>query len=223
MIFWELPNDFGEFAKNLSMHNDYIPAKDCEFNAWAKNLCTVAAINAGTLGLDAQEASEIKDAVRSFCLSHKAAEEARLAAVAAISTKRAARKGSEVVLRRFAQRFQADGVIPDSLILEMGLPVRERTRTQGAPSTPKNLSCESLSPGIRKLRWDRNFNSASTIFIVEARLQRAADFSIIGTTTKSSYLHESDDNLVYRVRAQRRDLRSCPSLEVEMNLALRAA
>lgn len=98
--------------------------------------------------------------------------------------------------------------MPSEKFHELGLDGDDPSNTPAAPQTPLDLLAEGFSGGNNRLKFRRNGNRPQTIFIVEAKIGAAETFSIVGTTTKTTFLHKNQTpgvKIVYRVRAQRND------------------
>ena len=98
--------------------------------------------------------------------------------------------------------------VPPNKFEELGLDADDSIASIIAPQTPTDLVVEGFSNGTNKLKFNRNGNKQNTIYLVEAKSGDAADFVIVGTTTKTTFEHKNQKpgvKTVYRVRAQRGD------------------
>ncbi|MCD9185372.1 MAG: hypothetical protein LUM44_02995 [Pyrinomonadaceae bacterium] len=98
--------------------------------------------------------------------------------------------------------------VPPNKFEELGLDADDSIASIIAPQTPTALVVEGFSNGTNKLKFNRNGNKQNTIYIIEAKSGDAADFVIVGTTTKTTFEHKNQKpgvKTVYRVRAQRGD------------------
>lgn len=129
------------------------------------------------------------------------------AAKASTSALNAERKsGDELVSELKAMMRLAK--MPSEKFLEIGLDADDVVQTPSAPQTPLDLLVEGFSNGNNNLKFNRNGNKQNTIFNVEAKIGGAADFVIVGSTTKTTWVHKNQTpgvKVVYRVRAQRGD------------------
>lgn len=106
--------------------------------------------------------------------------------------------------------------VPEDKFIEMGFDADDATPTPSLLLMPSDLSVKGFSNGVNALKYNRNGNKHGTIFIIEARTGDATEYSIVGTTTKTTFEHKNQKpgvKVVYRVRAQRGDEISDPSNE----------
>lgn len=79
---------------------------------------------------------------------------------------------------------------------------------------PSSLTYEVVTERSINLRWGRNGNTNTTIFIIEASGSAETDFIMIGTSSKLSFetsYRSTKEQTYFRVRAQRGELISEPS------------
>ena len=131
-------------------------------------------------------------------------KDAAKASTSALNTER--KSGDELVSEVKAMMRLAK--MPPEKFLEIGLDAEDVAQTPSAPQTPLELLVEGFSNGNNNLKFKRSGNKPSTIFNIEAKIGSAADFVIIGSTTKTTWVHKNQTpgvKIVYRVRAQRGD------------------
>jgi len=183
---------------------DYLPGPDAQYNDWGQNFSTVCTANAVALGLSAGELTEISGASSDFDNAYVTSETAKNAARGAVAMKDEARVETTEVYRRYARQFLADPSLPLSLLADLGLNVG--SGGAGPVSVPTELSAVGYDNGENKLRWNRNGNVATTIFVVEARIGNEGEWFFVDVTTKTRFTHDGQTpgtEVFYRVYAQR--------------------
>jgi len=72
------------------------------------------------------------------------------------------------------------------------------------PYPPKNLVANVVGSEIYELKWERNGNISTIIFVVEALFAGATDFVQVFSTTKTGFTHSGNPlgtKITYRVKA----------------------
>lgn len=117
------------------------------------------------------------------------------------------RKSLDDKVSKAKRRAKDSGVSADKLN-EIGFEADDTGLSTGDVQTPTDLLVEGFSNGTNKLRFNRNGNKPNTIFNVEAKIGDAANFVIVGSTSKTTFEHKNQTpgvKVIYRVRAQRGD------------------
>ena len=132
----------------------------------------------------------------------------------ATQNKNTARKKAIADARALARRVQSNPAVTPALKSNLGL--NPKTNKPGAvtPITPVGLMAEGYSNGVNELKWNRNGNHPSTVFLVEALIADAPDFVQIGGVTATKFTHSGvtpGQKITYRVVARRRNVYSDPS------------
>jgi hypothetical protein len=118
------------------MSNDYIPGGDAEFNTWQANFINNLNAHKADFGLNSADMTAITGTQDNWTSAYDAHIAARAAAEGAMHAKRGAREGYESALRSMAKRVQSSGGTTDSHRAELGLNVKQETRTSaGAPES----------------------------------------------------------------------------------------
>ncbi|MBL8065518.1 MAG: hypothetical protein JNM34_06630 [Chthonomonadaceae bacterium] len=191
---------------------DYNKLPDAQLSDWLANFATVAAANAAALGLTPTQVTSINTANTAFSGTMAAKIAAENAAKVATLNKNDQRLSSLVVIRTFANQFQANPSIPDSLIQALGLNLRTDDPTPRDVFQPLGLvamGCDQLN----SLKWDKNGNFPGTIYMIEWQ-QPGGAWEILTATTSAKFEHEgttAGEQVSYRVYAQRGNKKSLPS------------
>lgn len=141
--------------------------------------------------------------------------EKKRAALAAKTRHKQTRNVVSARLSEYSQNFNLNKV-RQSLILNLGFEINGANRLPTAPQAPLELIIEGFADGRHALKWKRNGNNYRTIFVIEALVGDAPDFVIVGTTTKTKFVHLNQKpgvRVVYRVTAQRNGKHSTHSNE----------
>lgn len=186
-------------------YKDYIPKKDTIYRDWLANFLTVANANLATLGLTDTDLKPLQMDKPIYDDAITNAETLQAQAKAATEKKNTVRKSSETKARAIVKRIQAKLDVPPNLKKQLQITVPgDSPAPPTVPYTPKNLLVNVVGIGANELKWERNGNIPSIIFIVEALIDEAKDYVQIFSTTKSSYTHTgipSGTKISYRVKA----------------------
>lgn len=190
--------------------------KDAEFVTAMQAFNLNCNNNKVVLGLSTTDLAEIASAATTAQTQLNNWEAARTAARAARVTKSNTLKSSRTVLSKWAKIFHGNLAVPDSVLSQLMLPPHASPRTITSPAQPLALYADSDGNGNIELRWKRNGNISGTTFLVEYRLTASASWSVLGSTTKAKYFHNSAPGsyIEFRITAQRGDSASLPSTSV---------
>ena len=139
-------------------------------------------------------------------ISDQAAKQA--AAKAATNKLGQTRKDGDKLVSLLKRTMKANADFSPDKYVEFGFDADDLTPSAIAPQTPTDLSVEGFSNGTNELKFNRNGNKSGTVFVIEAKIGDAPNYSIIGTTKKTTYRHTGQKpgvKIVYRIRAQRGD------------------
>ena len=186
-------------------YKDYIPKKDTIYRDWLANFLTVANANLAALGLTDTDLKPLQMDKPIYDDAITNAETLQAQAKAATEKKNTVRKSSETKARAIVKRIQAKLDVPPNLKKQLQITVPgDSPAPPTVPYTPKNLLVNVVGIGANELKWERNGNIPSIIFIVEALTDEAKDYVQIFSTTKTSYTHTgipSGTKISYRVKA----------------------
>jgi len=136
---------------------------------------------------------------------------------AATAAKATSRETANVLLRGLIKRIEGKPNVPNALINELGMSVRDTNPTRIEPAVPLNLAVIGSPFGYNTLIWDKNGNTSGAMFIVEAAIGSATTFSYVGQTSVATFKHIGQIpgvKVIYRVKATRTRLESDYSLTV---------
>lgn len=131
----------------------------------------------------------------------------RSAAKASTTTLKGRRKTGDDLVSRIKQTMKLAGVPPQKFE-ELGLDADDASASTSQPVQPIELLVEGFSSGKNVLKFNKNGNKKTAVYLVEAKTGAANDFVIVGTTTKTTFNHTGQTpgtKVTYRVRAQRGD------------------
>ena len=195
---------------------DFMPKNDTEYAAWLANFNTVATANLAALGLVTGDLTPSTAGTTAFNTAITTFVSAKASAKSATQGKKSSRKTIETVSRTLAKRIQANPAVSNSLKEQLGLTVRTAPSRAIAPANPFALVVTGFDNGVNALLWNRNGNAAGVQYVIEARIGNEAEFSMVGTTTKSKFEHGEQKpgvQAIYRVYAQRASIQSNVSNE----------
>lgn len=137
-------------------------------------------------------------------ISDQAAKQA--AAKAATNKLGQTRKNGNKLVSLLKRTMKANPNFTPDKYIAFGFDADDLTPSVIVPQTPADLSVEGFSNGTNELKFNGNGNKTGTVYVIEARTGDAANYSIIGTTKKTTYRHTGQKpgvKIVYRIRAQR--------------------
>ncbi len=195
---------------------DFIPKGDAEFAVWFAQFNTALNANLAALGLVAADVTPLTTAKTDLDAKIAANATAQDAAKAATAAKNTSRTNSDNLVRTLARRIAANPAVTPALKQQLGLTVRDTTRTTIVPVAPSTLAVEGRADGTNILTWSANGNKSGTQYIIEAKIGAATAFSQIDFTSKTTFNHTGQTPgvmVVYRVKARRTDMTSAPGNE----------
>lgn len=187
---------------------DHTKLSNNEFKNLLDDIAAKADGNAADFFLTQGLIDQIKTAggVLTADISDQAAKQS--AAKAATNKLGQTRKDGDKLVSLLKRTMKANADFSPDKYVEFGFDADDLTPSAIAPQTPADLSVEGFSNGTNELKFNRNGNKTGTVFIIEAKIGEAANYSIIGTTKKTNYRHTGQKpgvKIVYRLRAQRGD------------------
>lgn len=108
-------------------------------------------------------------------------------------------------ISRQVRRFEISDDVSPEFLARLGA---KKEDAGGADKifAPEGLIVEGFADGTNFLKWQRSGNDKRNLFIVEARIGDAADYMMVGATTKTKFYHQNQKPGVpvrYRVYATR--------------------
>ncbi|HRI44015.1 MAG TPA: fibronectin type III domain-containing protein [Fimbriimonadaceae bacterium] len=190
--------------------------READFVAALQSFFTVCDANKAELDLGDAELTEIEAAATDAQTQLLAAEAARNVARSAVTTKDATLTSSRQVVAKFARIFDANLDVEDALLAQLMLPPHDPPRSLTAPAQPLDPFANADGLGNIVLKWKRNGNIKSTVFIIQYRASASASFTQLGTTTKTKFETSwtPGQYVEFRVIATRRGVESLPSNSV---------
>jgi hypothetical protein len=129
---------------------DYIPRKDSELVPWSANFNSKVAANASRWGIPPEEVADLQNACDVFVSLHAKADSPDSTTVI-VAQKNAARKKYVALVRAMAGFRLKNPIITDAERLDMGLHVRDTTRTTiDVPKTRPEFAIEVVD--FRRLK-----------------------------------------------------------------------
>jgi len=194
--------------------NDYIPARDSEFQNFSNNFAKQATEHQADLFLTVEQTAKLTTSSTDFDAKYDAHLLAQNAAEAATGDKNESRKSFEKEIRSIAGIIQANPDIPNNLREILGLPVHDNIHTHIHPQIPQDLYAEGSPTGVNHLNWEAGENKPGTMYVVEAMQAGEKDFSFVDVVTKTKYDHKGQTPgvmITYQIKAKRGDEVSQPS------------
>ena len=196
------------------MPNDYLPKRDTELSLWLGNFITVAQANITLLAFLPADLMNLSNDNATFTGNVSQLNAAKETLKSATQNKNVARKKAVADARALARRVQSNAAVTPGLKSLLGLNPKTNKPGVVQPVTPTDLVADGYSNGVNELKWNRNGNHPSTVFLVEAQIGTATEFTQIGAVTAAKFTHSGVTpgmKVVYRVRARRRNVVSDPS------------
>lgn len=136
------------------MANNYIPAKDADFDLWLQNFSAVITASPTTYGLVTGDATAIAAQYTAWHAAFQAATDPGTRTPATVAAKDAARVTAEGVVRPYAVGISQDPTISNEDKATVGVTVRTGARTPiPAPTTAPSLILVSAVPGLLNLQY----------------------------------------------------------------------
>ena len=134
--------------------------------------------------------------------------------LAATTGKLAAREDAIQTASNLVAKIYANPEVTDTMLAKIGLAQRPKyARTR--PLIPvTSFFAKAFETGEVKLKWNRNGNSASVIFVVEAQTEPDGPFQYIVSTSRTRVTlrnYAPGKRVTFRVFATRTDAKSSPS------------
>jgi anti-sigma28 factor (negative regulator of flagellin synthesis) len=108
-------------------------------------------------------------------------------------------------------QLKSDPTITNSTIEQLGFSLNDSVPTSSTPNVPLDLVVTGASNGINTLKWRRNGNSQGTMFVIEAKIGEATEYTIVNAVTNTTFEHINQIpgvKVQYRVKAKRAKLES---------------
>ena len=200
---------------------NYATFSDGALQAWYTNFVDVALLNAAALDLDLGEQTVLTTARDDFDAARTARANAAAAAIASTVDKNDNRAGVLALVGLFNNGWQANPLVPDTLIGDLGLTVHDETPSQIGVFTPLNFFAEGNGNGEVKLNWSRNGNVWGCSFWLEVSFDEGATWQIASSSTKAkaTLTGVTIRPTAFRVRAERNGQISSPSSAASLYLA----
>lgn len=191
------------------INRDFIPKKEGDLVPWTENFINVANANLATLGLIAGDITSLTTKKNDYVTKLNTAIAKQAESKAATEAKNITKSDLVKNIRQYAKQIQARTMVPNNLKEQLGLKVKDNNPSPINPVPPSDLSAVSTLNGITKIKWNRNNNHPSTIFIVEKKDNNTNEWIIVGNTTKTNFETTSTGPLgtnFYRVKAQKGEM-----------------
>ena len=186
---------------------DYIPRSDTIFQDWVGNFLSVANANLTSLGFLASDMTAITTDKTLFDTTITNNATAQALAQAAAKKKQITRKALELKARGLVKRIQAKTDVSPDLKRQLQITVPgDAPPPPDIPNQPLDLVANIAGEGSYELKWKRNNPIGTIMFVVEGRFGASPNFTFIGITPKSTFLHENNvpgERIAYRVKIQR--------------------
>lgn len=131
-----------------------------------------------------------------------------------VSSKNAAKSDVVANVRALVREFKANPLVPQSVLNALGVIGQPNS---GPVTTVSGLTVMGCDDGVNKLKWNRNGNTPSTLFIIETKLPTQSSWTIAGAVTRTSFDHENQapgETRLYRIVSNRAGMASAPTTPV---------
>ena len=140
---------------------------DAALYLWGTNFATVVSENETVLGIDEGELEVIQGGITRFQTAYDALVAAKAAYEAAVQTKEFERSRMINDIRPFVGQFQSMPGIPKAVYADMDIPAKAKPGPRTAPEIPSDFVATPYATGAVVFSWNRNGNSASTLFSIQ--------------------------------------------------------
>ena len=202
----------------MSEYNNF---SDGALQVWYTNFVDVALLNATTLDLDLAEQTELTTARDDFDAARAARANAAAAAISATADKNDNRAGVLALVGLFNNEWQANPLVPSTLIADLGLTIHDEIPSTIGVFIPQNFTAVGDGSGEVKLNWSRNGNVWGCSFWVEVSYDGGTTWQLTSSTTKAKakLTGVTIRPTAFRVRAERNGQVSSPSSASSVYLA----
>lgn len=136
------------------MSTPYIPTRDSLLDTWTANFNARIALAPAVYGLTPADSTAINTVVSNFHAAYLLATNPGTRTRVTVASKDAFRSVMLVLIRQFAQQIQANVGVSNSAKADLGLTIRDTSRTPiPAPTTWPVLSIEQATAGSQRLRF----------------------------------------------------------------------
>ncbi|MCE9559882.1 MAG: fibronectin type III domain-containing protein [Armatimonadetes bacterium] len=166
-------------------------------------------------GLQSSDAVEIDGTMTAFVDAQDSLEAAELVYRAAVAAKNDARTRAEQTFSKYMQVSYAVPSVTNETLTGIGLDAKTTGPTPQPLHPPRNLTAAPRETGFVALRWQRNGNTNSTIYAIEAQLGDGP-WKLITSTTRTRIEirgFEPGVQVSFRVVAEKSGKQSEPSNE----------
>ena len=200
----------------MAGNEDYIPAKDIDFNEWQQNLLSYIAAHAGALGVTPAQLALLQAAQAEWNSGFSNHQVAWRAAAAATERKNRARAAFKALIRPTVGRIQPLAEVTDDIRKLMRITVKDRKPTPLDPEYIKTLNPPQMIldfslRGACRLHVGRNPSnerrngkpqgiSGCALYIkLGGLVAREAGWKLVGLTTRSPFIHKIENKEPLRV------------------------
>lgn len=193
---------------------DYLPKEDAQLRSWLDNFYTQCVKYEDELGLDATELGTLDTQTLSYETNLTSVTAAKAELKSVVSSKNTAKSTVVGNVRALVREFKSNPAISSGILNALGVIGQPDS---GPVVTVNGVTVLGCDDGVNKLKWNRNGNTASTLFIVETKLPNQSTWIIAGAVTKTSFNHEDQtpgQTRLYRITSSRAGVNSAPSAPV---------
>jgi len=190
----------------------YLPTREAERVLWFGNFKDVCFANQAALDLSPAEFTEIETVINDYIAAFDAANDAKLAAIAATATKNEADALATSTISPFALEFKNNPSVSVALKALLGL--NTSITPSGPVVAPTSVAAEGKSNGVITVTWNRNGNAPKTTFIIQSKPLVGGEWTNLGVATATKFVtsaFEPGTAVQFRVLAFRGGETSEPS------------
>jgi hypothetical protein len=196
------------------MTTDFLPNKDSALSKWLDDFTGSLANYQSTLGITTAQMLQINQDKTTFQTALADVSAAKNTLKTNVTGKRTARQKAEDDVRALAKLIQGNPNATPTIKSALGLNPGNTPREHTLPVTPTVVTATAASNGVNTLRWHRNGNKPTTVFIVEAQIGDSTAWVQAGSTLKTTLALPGNvpgQRVNYRVIASRNERTSAPS------------
>jgi hypothetical protein len=181
------------------------------FVIWAANLVTFYNANKAATNLSGSKVEDLaaKQALLAENLALRQSLNDRVDAVN--NDIKLLRNDANDIASQISTLVKRDSAVTNSTVEQLGFSANKAVSTSSTPNTPTDLVGKGTSDGINSLKWNRNGNRQGVMFIIEAKIGDAANYTMVDAVTGSRFEHVDQIpgvKIQYRVKAKRSNAES---------------
>jgi len=193
---------------------DYLPKEDAQLRSWLENFYTQCEKYETELNLNTTILTNLASQTQGFTTNLSGVTTAKADLKSIVSEKNTSKATIVANVRGLVKDFKADPSIPASILNALEVIAQPDSGPVVSVNDVTVLGCDD---GVNKLKWNRNGNTGSTLFLIESKLPSQSAWILVGAVTKTSFNHENQvpgQTRLYRIISSRAGITSAPTAPV---------